>query len=243
MRDARALNDPAHVRTQYENEAGLAARKAAYRDVTGPDPREAAFAAVVESSPTTILEVGCGEGELAERLTRETTATVVAVDQSERMVELTRARGVDARVADVQDLPFADRAFEAVLAGWMLYHVHDLDRGLGEIARVLAPDGRLVAATNATDHLVELLAFGGVERWSLPFSGENGEEQLRRHFDHVERIDLPGTVTFSDIEAVRSYFGSSDRLTPALERLPTRLDEPLVTRRSPVLFVARKRGG
>ena len=236
MTDARALNDPAHVRTQYENEAGLAARKAAYRDVTGPDPREAAFAAVVESSPTTILEVGCGEGELAERLTRETAATVIAVDQSERMVELTRARGVDARVADVKDLPFADRAFEAVLAGWMLYHVHDLDRAL-------APNGRLVAATNATDHLVELLALGGVERWSLPFSGENGEDQLRRHFDDVERIDLPGTVTFSDIEVVRSYFGSSDRLAPALERLPTSLDEPLVTRRSPVLFVATKRGG
>ena len=242
MTDARALNDPAHVRVQYENEEGLAARKAAYRDVTGPDPREAAFAAVVESSPTTVLEVGCGEGELAERLTRETSATVVAIDQSERMVELTRGRGVDARVADVQDLPFADGAFEAVLAGWMLYHVPDLDQGLGEVARVLAPGGCLVATTNATDHLVELLAFGGLERWSLPFGGENGEEQLRRHFDDVERVDLPGTVTFTDIGAVRSYFGSSDRLAPALERLPTSLDEPLVARRCPVLFVATKGG-
>jgi SAM-dependent methyltransferase len=240
--DARALNDPAHVRVQYENEEGLAARKAAYRDVTGPDPREAAFAAVVESSPTTVLEVGCGEGELAERLTRETSATVVAIDQSERMVELTRGRGVDARVADVQDLPFADGAFEAVLAGWMLYHVPDLDLGLGEVARVLTPGGRLVATTNATDHLVELLSFGGLERWSLPFGAANGEEQLRRHFDDVERIDLPGTVTFKDIDAVRSYFGSSDRLAPALERLPTSLDEPLVARRSPVLFVATKGG-
>ena len=241
MTDVRALNDPAHVRAQYEDEAGLAARKAAYRDVTGPDPREAAVDAVVEASPTTILEVGCGEGELAEQLMHETTATVVAIDQSERMVELARGRGVDARVADVQDLPFADGAFDAVLAGWMLYHVPDLDRGLGEIARVLAPNGRLVATTNASDHLVELLAFGELERWSLPFGGENGEEQLRRHFDDVERVDLPGTVTFADIEAVRSYFGSSDRLTPALERLPTRLAEPLVARRSPVLFVARKR--
>jgi SAM-dependent methyltransferase len=241
--DARALNDPAHVRLQYESEAGLAARKAAYRDVTGPDPREAAFDAVVAASPTTILEVGCGEGELAERLARETTATVVAIDQSERMVELTRGLGVDARVADVQELPFADGAFEAVLAGWMLYHVPDLDRGLGEVARVLAPGGRLVATTNASDHLVELLALGELERWSLPFGAENGEEKLRRHFDDVDRIDLPGTVTFADIEAVRSYFASSDRLAPALERLPTSLAEPLVARRSPVLFVATKRSG
>ena len=64
-----------------------------------------------------------------------------------------------------------------------------------------------------------------------------------RHFDDVERLDLPGTVTFADIEAVRSYFGSSDRLAPALEQLPTSLTEPLVARRSRSVFVATKRGG
>ena len=45
------------------------------------------------------------------------------------MVELARARGVDARVGDVQELPFADGAFDCVVAAWMLYHVPDLDRG------------------------------------------------------------------------------------------------------------------
>ena len=87
---------------------------------------------------------------------------------------------------------------------------------------------------------MELLALGGLERWSLPFGAENGEEQLQRHFAEVERIDLPGTVTFADIDAVRSYFGSSERLADWLERLPAALDEPLVARRSPVVFVATK---
>ncbi len=45
------------------------------------------------------------------------------------MVELTRARGVEAVVGDVQDLPFADGQFDCVVAAWMLYHVPDLDRG------------------------------------------------------------------------------------------------------------------
>ena len=94
----RRIDDPAAVREQYATEAGLAARMSIYQEVTGPDAREMLFAAVAERDPECILEVGCGEGELAERMTRELRGSVIALDQSERMVELTSARGVDARV-------------------------------------------------------------------------------------------------------------------------------------------------
>jgi SAM-dependent methyltransferase len=234
----RRLNDPEHVARQYETEDGLAARKAVYRDVSGPDARELALAAVLKEGPERVLEVGCGEGELAEHLSR-VVAEFVAVDQSPRMVDLTRARGVDALVADVQDLPFDDDSFDAVLAAWMLYHVPDVDRALSEIARVLRQGGRLVATTNGCEHLSELLALGGIERWDLPFGGENAAEVLGRHFATVERQDAYGTVTFSDIEVVRSYFGSSERLAHAVEHLPETLDSPLIARRLPVVFVAR----
>jgi SAM-dependent methyltransferase len=237
MTVVRRLNDPDHVVRQYETEAGLAARKSVYRDVTGPDARELTIEAVLESAPQQVLEVGCGEGELAERLTA-VVPEVVAVDQSARMVELTRASDVEARVADVQELPFLDDSFDAVLAAWMLYHVPDLDRGISEIARVLRPGGRLVAVTNTADHLAELLALGGLERWDLPFAAENAESILGRHFARVERRDAYGTVTFHDIETVRTYFASSERIAAALERLPEALDAPLVARRCPVVFVA-----
>jgi SAM-dependent methyltransferase len=233
----RRLNDPEHVVRQYETEANLAARKNAYREVTGPDARELTIVAVLESAPARVLEVGCGEGELAERLTAAV-RHVVAIDQSTRMVELTRARGVDARVADVQELPFPDHTFDVVLAAWMLYHVPDIDRGLAEITRVLRPGGRLVATTNGADHLAELLAFGGLERWDLPFAAENAADVLGRHFTGVERRDALGTVTFSDMETIRAYFGSSERLASALEHLPETLPAPLVARRCPAVFVA-----
>ena len=233
-------NDPAYVAAQYASEVGLAARKSAYSDVSGPDARELAFAAVAEVSPTAVLEVGCGEGELAARMTQELSALVVAVDQSPRMVELTRAHGVDARVADVQSLPFSDASFDVVLAAWMLYHVPDLPGAVSEISRVLRPDGRLVAVTNAADHLQELFALAGISHWELPFAAKNAESLLRNQFPWVERRDAYGTVSFADIAAVRAYYASSERLQPHTTALPDELAEPLVARRRPVVFVADK---
>ncbi len=235
-----ATNDPEYVRSQYATEVGLAARKHAYREISGPDAREVAFQAVAEVQPSSILEVGCGEGELALRMLTELDATLVAVDQSERMVEITGSRGVDARVADVQQLPFADSSFDVVVAAWMLYHVPDLALGIAELARVLRPGGRLVAATNADDHLKELFALAGIERWELPFGAENGAELLGKSFEAVECRDARGSVVFADIDAARAYFNSSVRLSGFVDRLPVSLAEPLVVRRSPVVFVATK---
>ena len=233
------LDDPAHVRQQYASEAGLAARKAVYKEVTGPDARELLFSAVAEVSPGRVLEVGCGEGELAERLMKDLGTGVVALDQSPRMVELTRARGVDARVGDVQELPFPDESFDAAVAAWMLYHVPALDLALDELARILKPGGRLVAVTNCADHLFEMLELAGAGRWELPFGGENAETVLSRYFSRVDRRDADGTVTFGDADAIRSYLRSSDRLASFADRVPE-LTEPLVARRRPVVFVAEK---
>ena len=44
MSIVRGTNDPADVREQYETETGLAARKAAYRDVSVRDARQVVFA-------------------------------------------------------------------------------------------------------------------------------------------------------------------------------------------------------
>jgi SAM-dependent methyltransferase len=236
-RVVRGTADPAYVSRQYASEAGLAARKSIYEEVGGLDAREVAFQAIAEGSPERVLEVGCGEGELAERIGRELGAHVVAVDQSERMVALARARGIDASPGDVQDLPFPDRSFDVVVAAWMLYHVPALDRGLAEIVRVLRPGGRLVAVTNYSDHLYEMFQLVGLERWELPFSGENGSDLLRPYFARVERLDAEGTVTLRDADAVRRYLGSSERLSQFVDRVPE-LTEPLVVRRRPVVFVA-----
>ncbi len=191
-----------------------------------------------------VLEVGCGTGWFGARVKRELDAEVVAVDQSPRMVELARAEGLEAEIADVQELPFRSGEFDCAAANWMLYHLADLDRGLAELARILRPAGRLVAVTNGEDHLVELWRLVGAEAArlarSVTFSAANGEQALRRHFTHVETRAASGTVTISDRNAIIRYLRSTPTWAGFAERLPDDVETPIVARRSSVVFVATK---
>jgi SAM-dependent methyltransferase len=234
-----SVDETTFVREQYATEDRLRARKSAYENAEGDDPRQFAVEAVAQARPRRVLEVGGGEGELAERLQNELGVEVVGIDQSERMVELQRSKGVDARVGDVQELPFADGEFDVAVAAWMLYHVPDLDRGLAELARVLAPGGTLVAVTNAVDHLQELwdLAQRATSMGGFTFRSENGDEVLRRHFARVERREAHGWVTMDDA-TVRRFAGSWDALAPLVTMPP--LGEPLRVRRHSTVFVAEK---
>jgi len=201
-----SLNDPELVSSEYATENGLEARRSVYANAVGPDPNDVLWDAIVAAAPRQVLEVGAGPGELSVRIARELDADVIAVDVSERMVELGRLRGVDARIGDVQDLALGDAAFDLVVAAWMLYHVPDLDRGLREIVRVLEPGGRLVAVTNSEHHMDEIRALAGIDMVGrVTFSRENGTASLRRHFAVVDQHDVDQWVTFPDAAAVRRF--------------------------------------
>ena len=232
------LDDPEVVRAEYASEVGLESRASIYRGLAGPDAREVAFEAIAEAAPANILEVGCGPGELAARLRAQVTANLVAVDISPRMVELARARGVEAVVGDVCALPFESQSFDCAVANWMLYHASDIEAALAELARVLRAGGRLVATTNSTRHLEELWALVGQETADEPchFSAEDGAQLLRRHFARVSRRDVVGRISF-DADGARRYIGSSVVRKHLADRVPE-LPEPLVATRRCTVFVA-----
>jgi SAM-dependent methyltransferase len=235
------LDDPELVAREYADDARLRKRASAYTGTaSGIDARESALAAIRQAAPARVLEVGCGWGELAAWIARDTGAAVLAVDISPRMVELARAGGVDARLADVQQLPFADAEFDVVVAAWMLYHVPDIDRALAEIARVLRPGGRLVAVTNSKTHLLELRELVGSGPSTLSFSRESGEALLRRRFQDIRRDDVDGQLTFADRPTVESYVRASIAMSPFVDNLPEQIDEPFVARRGNSIFVAVK---
>jgi SAM-dependent methyltransferase len=230
------LDDPELVAEQYASEQNLQARQSIYADHDGPNARDGVFEIVASLAPRRVLEVGGGQGELAERIVRELGAELTFVDQSGRMVEIARARGVAAEVGDVQRLRFADAAFDTAIAAWMLYHVADLDRALAELARVVEPDGHLVAVTNADDHLRELRDVIGVE-FRSGFTRETGEEALLCHFRAVTRTDFDGVVTISEAGAVYAY---RDSMIVSDKSRDLVLDLPLHVRTAVSVFVATR---
>lgn len=207
------LSDPGHVRTQYATEDRLETRRSVWHPTAdGLDPETEALRAIDRAlvGDARVLEVGCGTGVMASRIHDLPGVTLVATDFSPRFVELTAARGIDARQADICYLPFDDGSFDVVYAGWMLYHVRDLERALNEVRRVLRPGGTFVAVTNGNDHLADLRREAGGQPEVTRFSSETGESVLRRRFDDVRRHDLATRAVFPDHASAQAYLDSAD---------------------------------
>jgi SAM-dependent methyltransferase len=98
-----------------------------------------------------VLDAGAAAGEHSAWLVAHG-ARVVALDASEAMVRLARARlGGAATVlcADLaRPLPLADASFDVVLSSLTLHYLEDWIPTLRELARVLRPGGRLVLSTH-----------------------------------------------------------------------------------------------
>lgn len=237
------LDNPMLVRWEFASEERLEKRNALYRRlVEGLDAHEVLFDAIKEAAPTRVLEVGCGAGAMAERVRDELGAQIVATDTSERMVELTRQRGLEAHVADVQELPFGDGEFDCVFAGWVLYHVVDRERAISECARVLRPGGRFVAATLADENMSDLWDFLGSPRErSLGFSSSNGAEQLERSFANVEAREANGVVVFANPDDMTEFVSANMTRAHLAAAVPD-FSEPVRVRTHHTIFVADKAG-
>ena len=235
------LDNPLLVRWEFASEERLATRNAIYRRlIEGQNAEDMVFDAVAEVKPERVLEVGCGAGELAERILHELGASVCAVDSSERMVALTRDRGVDAVLGDVQALQFEDAHFDVVVAGWVFYHVAQRDQAIAECARVLRPGGRLVAATLADENLADLWSFLGFhDDRQLSFSSSNGADQLAGHFVRVETREAEGVVVFRSPDAMRQFVAADMTRAHLAANVPA-FDDPVSARSHHTVFVAEK---
>jgi len=92
-----------------------------------------------------VLDVGCGEGQVARRVASGG-AAVVGLDPTAAQVEVARERGggpVYLR-ARAEALPCRDASFDAVLVCLALEHVEAFEEAIDEVARVLEPGGRFL---------------------------------------------------------------------------------------------------
>ena len=99
-----------------------------------------------------VLDAGCGSGPAVGGAAREGAPIVTGFDASPAMVELARQRlgeDADLQVADLgRPLPFADAAFDDVVASLVLHYLEDWTGPLAELRRVLKPGGRLLLSVN-----------------------------------------------------------------------------------------------
>ena len=111
------------------------------------------------------LDVGTGTGDLALELAARVAPAgeVVGIDFAERMLELARAKAVEANVrfetGNALALAFPDDAFDAATVGFGARNFSDLDRGLAEMARVVRPGGRVVVLEITTPRRPPLSTF------------------------------------------------------------------------------------
>jgi SAM-dependent methyltransferase len=96
---------------------------------------------------TRLLDAGCGAGG-ASALAAGRGAQVNGLDAAEALLVIARARVPDGdfRLGDLEALPYADEAFDAIIAADVLPYVADPLAALRELRRVCAQQGRVVLA-------------------------------------------------------------------------------------------------
>jgi SAM-dependent methyltransferase len=122
-----------------------------------------------------ILEVGCGTGELAARLSKDG-YSVVAIDTDRDSVAAALRLGVNARVATWPD--FVQGQFDAVLFTRSLHHIHPIDESLRHAADSLANGGRII---------VEDFAYESAD-----------EETLRWFRSAIRLLEATGSLVMSE---------------------------------------------
>jgi ubiquinone/menaquinone biosynthesis C-methylase UbiE len=134
----------------------------------------------------TVLEVGCGTGDVALAASARTgsTGSTYGIDPSPEMIGVARAKAarqaaaIDFQIGVIESLAFADASVDVLVSSLMMHHLPDdlKQRGLAEIARVLKPGGRLLIvdfkrpATHLDRALYGLFLHGGVHSGLQDFS-------------------------------------------------------------------------
>jgi len=133
----------------------------------GDDVRDAVLNAARVLPEDIVLDVGAGTGFLTEGAAK-IARKIIALDFSEAMTGESRAklsgRSVEFKIGNVEQIPLPDGSVDAVIGNMILHHCLNPDIAVKEMARVLAPGGRL-ALSDLQQHNYEFLRKEHADRW------------------------------------------------------------------------------
>ena len=91
-----------------------------------------------KTNPSKVLDAGCGEGFVIERLRRDLSADFIGLDIESEALKIATDKNpeVNFQEASVYQLPFADNSFDLVVLSEVLEHLDTPDIALAEIRRV-----------------------------------------------------------------------------------------------------------
>lgn len=169
----------------------------------------------------TILDLGCGDGALTEKLAAAG-AHVTGVDASPDMIAAARARGLTAHVMDGQQLRY-DAAFDAVFSNAALHWMPDGAAVIDGVFRALRPGGRFVGEMGGHGNVAAImtaLSAALLQRGQDPAA-------IRRWY--------PTETRYGALLRARGFHVESAVLIPRPTRLPTGMAGWLSTFADPLL--------
>lgn len=174
------------------------------------EPYIPTFARFEEGAGRDVLEVGVGMGADHLEWARSRPRSLTGVDLTPLAIEHTRTRfealGYESslRVADAEQLPFADGSFDIVYSWGVLHHSPNTARAIDEVWRVLRPGG---TARVMVYHKYSLVGDLLWLRYGL-MAGKPGRTLAEVYHEHLES---PGTKAYT-VEEGRELFRRFSRV-------------------------------
>lgn len=187
-----------------------------------------------------ILEIGCGNGLLWETNIKRLPANIEIYlsDYSQGMLDSVKSCfdkyaddftnkniHIHYRQDDSNNLELNDMKFDVIIANHMLYHLVRIEDCLINLKKALNKDGYLFCSTIGNGHMKELMDLvfeydqaidNTLEVCVNRFSLQNGEEQLTKLFNSVNRYDFDSNLIVDNAKVIWDYVYSFPGNAPVI---------------------------